>query len=166
MKEIKKTKSGEYMCSACKSAPRVGMYARKWKWKTEKGFLGHRCFNDEKEYAEKRRKELEEQKQKDLALWSTKAIYTIGSEVFYCGYYVTKPTHEPRFNRMVKVRYEEERNYFYHKGIITGLEPNGYKIKGRYVSETDIGTEENTKEMSVRRQKEYNGHVAFSSFCR
>ena len=38
-------------------------------------------------------------------------LYNSGDSVIVSTYIVTKPTHEQRFNRMVRVRYEEERKY-------------------------------------------------------
>ena len=138
MKEIKLTKSGEYMCSACKAAPKTGQWSRKWKWKTEKGFLGHRCYADQqKEMVESdvRSKELEE---KRLAEWISRAKYKIGDDVFYYDYTVSKPTHEWRGSRLVHVRYEEERSYYSAIGTIAGFCIGGYIINNGNIPECNI----------------------------
>jgi len=49
------------------------------------------------------------QKLKDMGLFNP--LYSSGDIVIVSSYVVTKPTHEQRFNRMVRVRYEEERRY-------------------------------------------------------
>lgn len=36
-----------YTCPHCKDAPRRGQWRRSWRWKTEKGFLNHKCYADE-----------------------------------------------------------------------------------------------------------------------
>jgi hypothetical protein len=128
LKEIKLTKSGEYMCSACKAAPHTGQYPRRWKWKTEKGFLGHSCYADEqKNKAESDAKYKKDQEER-LASWISNAKYKVGDTVFYYDYTVSKPTHEWRGSRLVHVRYEEERSYYSSQGTITGFCIGGYTI--------------------------------------
>ena len=47
-----------------------------------------------------------------------------GDKVYLSTHRVTKPTHERRWNRMVRVRYEEERRYYADEFTVSGaLEP-------------------------------------------
>ena len=62
------------------------------------------------------------QKLKDMGLFNP--LYSSGDTVIVSTYVVTKPTHEQRFNRMVRVRYEEERRYTVFDWIIDkAIEP-------------------------------------------
>lgn len=113
--KIIKAKNGYYKCPfRCDS--HSGYPAKKWK--TEKGFRQHmeKCtgkpsyFNKKVEENKIRTKKIEELKK--LCIESGKIPYKIGDTINYYGYYVTKPTHVQKFNRMVRVRYEEERSYY------------------------------------------------------
>lgn len=75
----------------------------------------------ERKAAEKRQREMEEQNRrdqfaKDLELLKERGLFTPiykpGDKVILSTYHVTKPTHEWRFTRWVRVRYEEERRYY------------------------------------------------------
>ena len=99
----------------------------KKKWKTEKGAIKHveSCYMQPKA-VEEREKDKEIQKQKDIVKAGEDKIiyeannlkaqevakYKIGDVIYFVDSYVTKPTHEQRGSRMVKVRYEEVRYYF------------------------------------------------------
>lgn len=62
------------------------------------------------------------QKLKDMGLFNP--LYSSGDKVIVSFYVVTKPTHEQRYNRMVRVRYEEERRYsVFHWIIDKPIEP-------------------------------------------
>lgn len=119
-------KNGGYRCPyKCHSA---GYPAPKWK--TEKGFIRHmetckarpslvkinslKRVNDQLKLAELKQKCLE----------SSLVTFKIGDVIHYVGYYVTKPTHVQRFNKMVRVRYEEERRYYSKSDIITSIDFN------------------------------------------
>ena len=99
------------------------------KWKTEKGFRQHmeKCTG-KPSYKNK----IDEKIFNNIAA-SQKVIDTflidhpIGSKLIISTYYVTKPTHKQRFNRTVRVRYEEERKYFATEITINSITPNsGY----------------------------------------
>lgn len=110
-----KAKSGYYKCPYhCSS----GTGYPTPKWKTEKGFRQHmeKCTGKpsyvKKRYDDnnERNKKIENLKQQCID--SGKIPYKIGDTINYYGYYITKPTHVQKFNRMVRVRYEEERSYY------------------------------------------------------
>lgn len=99
------------------------------KWKTEKGFRQHM----EKCTGKPSYKNKVDQKTLDNIEASKKVIdsflidHPIGSKLIISAYRVTKPTHVQKFNRMVRVRYEEERRYFATEITINSLTPNsGY----------------------------------------
>jgi len=68
---------------------------------------------------------------KESGLFNPK--YKAGDKVILSTYRVTKPTHEKRWNRMVRVRYEEERYYYAQEFTVHGnLEPemrNSYHVE-------------------------------------
>lgn len=52
------------------------------------------------------------------------SIHPFDSRIFISTYQVTKPTHVKKFNRMVRVRYEEERKYFATELTIKSVQPS------------------------------------------
>jgi hypothetical protein len=113
--KIVKAKNGYYKCPYhCSS----GSGYPTPKWKTEKGFRQHmkKCtgkpsyFNKRIEENKIKNEKIIELKKKCID--SGKIPYKIGDTINYYGYHVTKPTHVQKFNRMVRVRYEEERSYY------------------------------------------------------
>jgi hypothetical protein len=124
-KKVKPSRMGFYRCPF--NCHTTGYPAPKWK--TEKGFRQHM----EKCTGKPSHKNKIDQKTLDNIEASKKLIdaflvdHPIGSKLIISTYRITKPTHEQRFNRMVKVRYEEERRYFATEITINSLIPNsGY----------------------------------------
>lgn len=168
MKEIKLTKSGEYMCSACKAAPRIGQYPRKWKWKTEKGFLGHSCYDDAQKNIIAKNEEYKKRQEEALEYWKKNAKYKIGDTFYYYYFYVSKPTHEYRGNRLVRVRYEEKRQYCIGHGSITGIYfVNLYSFGYNHVPESKMFlSETDAKNALFVERKKYIDACNFASMVR
>lgn len=128
-------KQKPYTCEICKKAPPKSGYPRRWKWKTKRGFQNHRCYIDDLKAQQERDEikrvlaEKERCRMKVFDEWTSLGLASrkIGDKIFYTGYNVTKPTHEWRGGqlrgRLVRVRYEEARQYFATNGTITLIEP-------------------------------------------
>ncbi len=95
------------------------------KWKTEAGAIKHigKCYM-RPELAEKRAAEelnqLLKREDENKELLKT-AKYKIGDCVNFLQEYVIKPQYEQRFNRMVRVRYEDECGYRARTQIIKSI---------------------------------------------
>jgi len=124
-KIVKPTKTGIYRCPF--NCQRSGYPALKWK--TEKGFMQHmeKCTG-KPSYKKEVDIRVSENIEKSKKLIDEFLInHPIESSIFISTYYVTKPTHVQKFNRMVRVRYEEERRYYAAEITINSLQPvNGY----------------------------------------
>lgn len=77
------------------------------------------------------RQEREDQFRKKVELLKERGLfnpkYKAGDKVILSTYRVTKPTREKRWNRMVRVRYEEERYYYAQEFTVKCyIEPNSY----------------------------------------
>ena len=123
---------------------------------------------------------------KSRGLFSPK--YKKGDKVFLSLYVVTKPTHQYRYNRLVHVRYEEERKYYSNEFIVEGhIEPQikdfvrvDYCLKhnkkfeityytedGKSFYEANVfGDVKSAEEDAQKRQKEYKKDCDFAAFCR
>lgn len=153
-----------YVCDSCKNAPKLGKFRRRYRWKTEKGFREHRCFADikkEREERDMKQKERDKERKEQNAILLKVRIknhrHKVGDLVYYVNYRITKPTHEFRNNRLVRVRYEEERMYYYSFGTITNIVLSGVIIEGNNVSDDCIfDTEDKAKEMVSHSQNQYN----------
>lgn len=98
----------------------------------------HEADADEKEKRSKQAEEAARQKEIELPQKIQKLKESglfiprlhPGDKVILSTYSVTKPTHEGRWNRMVRVRYEEERRYYADTFTVVGIkEPdNIYEI--------------------------------------
>jgi len=116
---IVKPRGGVYRCPYCKGDSRYPTPT----WKTLKGFESHMkgCGGKPSAVEAKNQRNAEKEaqdairaeKQKELdAIAKDTSPIKIGDKVHLCDYYVSKPTHEQRGNRMMKVRYEEGRVYY------------------------------------------------------
>jgi len=167
------------------------------KYKTEAGYNRHvknNCSVDKNKLAAikvtddmvRRRQEFED----NLLILKEKGLlhskYAVGDTVFASGYYVTKPTHEQRFGRMVRVRYEEERRYYAEKRAVTHvMDPTVldlYKMKqcveknepfevkfliGYNFTCTGLHNSlEEATEYSLKESKSYKESCEFASMCR
>ena len=159
-----------YSCDHCRNAPK-GKYPIRWQWKTERGFLNHRCYKtireEQERMEESRIRSQKERHEKFLA----SAKHKKGEKVWFVGHTVTKPTHEPRGTRMVHVRYEEERRYWCAKGEIVKLEDGLYFVRTDFGMKTGqdrdcFDTEAAAKKEKEYRAKGYSEHCQFASRCR
>ena len=156
-----------FTCEICRKAPTSGKWARKWKWKTEKGLLNHLCWKDIKIAQDKQRKHSEEIQKERLSRRVATAEHKINEFVYFASYSVTKPTHKQRGGRSVKVRYEEERSYRNSSGGIDEIAIGGYIINGLFVRTCNVcSTEQEAIERAGKLRNEYKEHCAFSSFVR
>ena len=135
----------EYKCDICPAEFKTqrGLDNHECRWyckkcrkhfKTQKGYERH-VVNHEKKKERDKQQEIERKErllkfQKDVELLKVRGLfkpkYKPGDKVILSTYAVTKPTHEQRWNRMVRVRYEEERRYFagtFTVGIVIEPEP-------------------------------------------
>lgn len=130
-----------YECQHCKNAPPTTRFRRKYTWKTKRGYENHRCVLDDlAAVAERKQKELERAEAEKEALRQRieTARYKVGNPICYVACTVVAPTHEERWGRMVRVRYEEARWYEGANGIVTGHTMHGYLSGTTFVSENDI----------------------------
>ncbi len=200
-----------YKCNICPAEFKTekGLSNHKCRWfckicgtklTTLKGYNKHleNHSNSETRKKEQQIKQVEAQKQKDeeFAIKYQKLIdmglfnplYNSGDSVIVSTYIVTKPTHEQRFNRMVRVRYEEERRYDVFDWIIDKvIEPtinDLYRINNciemnkqypiqyvtknfKVISESDIFQDRSkAKELSDNNSKQYKDACDFASRCR
>lgn len=144
-----------YKCNICPAEFKTqrGLENHKHRWycsecgkklTTQKGYDRHVARHSEsvsKKVEKDRLLEIERREREDLFrkkvnLLKEKGlfnpIYKQGDKVILSTYRVTKPTHEKRWNRMVRVRYEEERYYYAQEFTVHGhLEPemsNSYQV--------------------------------------
>ena len=200
-----------YKCNICPAEFKTekGLTNHKCRWickicgtklTTSGGYNRHlqNHSNSEKRKKEHQLKQVEEQKQKeqefvikyqklkDMGLFNP--LYISGDTVIVSTYIVTKPTHEQRFNRMVRVRYEEERKYGVFDWIIDKvIEPtindlyrinNCIELKQQYpiryltknfktIPNSDIFQDRNkANEDADSKGKKYTEACDFASICR
>lgn len=179
-KIVKVNKQGYYKCPY-KCGP-SGYPARKWK--TENGFLKHtkECPNrpsvvksNEKEriIAKNIGDKLKQKIIEDLK-------WKIGDEINYVDEIVIKPTHEEKWGRMVRVRYEEVKRFEAKKTIINSIDffPSTYLPNADYVKNNLLcfnskipiyrvySSFEEAKEKAKDYQLKHDDHLRFSSFVR
>jgi hypothetical protein len=156
-----------FECPHCKIAPKNGQWHRTYKWKTERGFNNHECWKDIKIKQDIRNSEIAEEKRIALEKAIAESKYKIGDKVNYVSYTVTKPTHTQMGNRLIHVRYEEERSYWNSFDTIEKIEIGGYIICGRFIKKSDIfDKKEEAYNFSKKSAESYKEHCDFSSFCR
>lgn len=199
-----------YTCSICPAEFKTerGLINHKCRWickcgsklKTKKGYEKHIQNHGKSESVkldrQEKQKAVELQRQKDFyeKLQNLKdmglftPLYKAGDSVIVSSYVVTKPTHEQRFNRMVRVRYEEERSYSVFDMIIDKvLEPSindmwrvghcienntPFPVKYLTTSLKTITDSEIFKDRILanedcdKKRQEYKDHCDFASRCR
>jgi hypothetical protein len=178
--QVKPNKQGVYKCPFKCGNPSY----REPTWKTEKGFRGHmtKCHKRPSFLKDKQEKEaaeiaaFEPIRNKILATINLK----VGDKIAVVKEWVVKPTHEKRFNRMVRVRYEAVKRF---EGIeitvnkidvrptthITSIE----QIKNTFLYINDeyhlsdiCPSLENAKVIAIAKQKNYDEACEFASQCR
>lgn len=200
-----------YRCDICPSKFKTekGLLNHKCRWHckicgtkltTLKGYNKHLDNHSNLEIIkqEKEIKQAQLQKQKEdeftikyrklIEIGLFKPLYNSGDSVIVSTYIVTKPTHEKRFNRMVRVRYDEERKYDVFDWVIDNvIEPTindlyrinncielnkkypiTYLTKNLYIiSESNIYQDRvKASENALIKGKEYKDACDFASRCR
>lgn len=152
----------KYKCSICPAEFKTqrGLDNHKHRWicptcgaklKTATGYERHVKRHETKSDERKRLEQLSSQyednvnklikKMKDSGLFVPK--YKPEDKVILSTYRVTKPTHEQRGNRIVHVRYEEERYYYADTFTVTGVnEPKPHGVNTLYLVEKTIKNKE------------------------
>jgi len=166
-------------------------------YRTQKGYEKHTSTNCGSDLAKEKELARAEQVRKDEESLQ-KMIYDLkvrdglfnpkyqpGDEVIASWYVVTKPTHELRYKRWVRVRYEEERRYFCGKrqvfGILEPTESDRYNILNCLKNQTqfpvryDFGgvnvtgiheTLDEAFDFSNAERQRYKDACDFASMCR
>ena len=151
-----KIESMSYKCDACPAEFKTqrGLENHKHRWfcsecgkklTTKNGYDRHVARHSESvskktekdRLLEIEKREREDQFRKKVELLKEKGlfnpIYKQGDKVILSTYRVTKPTHEKRLNRIVRVIYEEERYYYAQEFTARGhIEPemrNSYQVE-------------------------------------
>jgi hypothetical protein len=200
-----------YKCNICPAEFKTekGLSNHKCRWNckicgtkltTQKGYNRHldNHSNVDTKIKEKALKQAEEAKRKEVEFFEKYQIlkelnlftplFNSGDNVIISTYVVTKPTHEQRFNRMVRVRYEEERRYSVFDWVIEkAIEPTindlyrinhciekkeQYPIRyltknNKVISPLDIYQDrDKANEDSVNKNKSYKEACEFASMCR
>lgn len=149
------------------------------KWKTISGFMAHmkKCTMrpsavEAREKEKEKRHEIEiikaiefEEKRK---IEIDKSPHKIGDTIHYVGIEVVKPTHEWRFTRWVRVRYNEVRKYHARTGIIKSHDYTKYGLiyNGHIELQNIFSTLEEAKRVATERQAGYNEFVDESDLLR
>lgn len=160
-------KSGKYKCPyRCQNS---GFPAQSWK--TEEGFKRHMASCTCSPSARQRQAANDASAAEDARAKCEAAAaelgLKVGDKIFYTGYTVTKPMHENRFGRLVRIRYEEGRSYF---GAAVTVESFGWAgalvINGR-ISVRDVCTSlADAQAKAQAAQLQYDSHVEHSAACR
>lgn len=136
------------------------------KWKTEKGARKHyeSCSRRTKVVAERTAMETKK-REEAVAL----AKHKIGDFVHFVREIILKDTHERRFNRMVRVRYEPVKRFDWGtaeiKSICSTATGAVYYNGGIWESDLYPAAEE-AKAAAESRQKAWDEHVEFARMCR
>jgi len=139
------------------------------KWKTEKGAIKHvnNCAMqpekvEEREAIEEKR--LSDQAEKDR-ITLLEAKHKIGETISFIHERVIKPTHEQRFNRMVKVRYEAECTYTARTATIKSISiVQGAVCYNGYIYNRDI-RDDFFSEIEKEAAKMRVDHLAWLKTC-
>jgi hypothetical protein len=177
--QVKPSKNGVYKCPfKCGNSS-----YREPTWKTEKGFRGHmaKCHKRPSYLKDKQEKEateiaaFEPIRNEILASIDIK----IGDKIAVIKEWIVKPTHEQRFNRMVRVRYEAVKRFEGTEVIVNKIDvrpstlPNKEWIKNQclYINDEfrlmDICPSlDKAKERAKEQQIAYDAACELSSQCR
>lgn len=143
------------------------------KWKTEAGVRRHMetCAQRPEQVAAREaaaKARAEQEKQRKAAALAA-ARFKVGDEIHCVRMYVRKPTHEKQRGRMVRVRYEEEREYSAATLQVTSVTWSTMEgiLYNHSASEGDIfdSLEEARKQARIR-QDGYNEHCRLADECR
>ena len=158
---VKPDKHGFYRCPyACGDAR---FPARKWK--TEAGFRKHMEACLQRPSLVKARAEAdEERKAEALAACPLR----IGQRIFYVQRIVVQGTHETRFGRSVKVRYEERLRFEAREAVVESLDWNGQSVvfnrqTNPYYVAKDM---DQARKWADEFQRGHEEHLRISAECR
>lgn len=167
-KTIPPGKDGRYKCPF----PCGGSGYPKPKYKTMAGFLKH--LESCKATPSAKQKAAEQAKVDEVArtVVRNKAFaecpYQVGDTIHYWYETVTKPTHVRRFDRMVRVRYEEEKLFRAYTSTIADIGFDGRDIV--FNRNVRIGqicpTQDEAEFIAKTKQNSWDEHVRFSAECR
>lgn len=178
-KQVKPNKHGIYRCPF--NCGNSGYPAPTWK--TEKGFRKHMttCPKRPSYLKDKQDKEAAEQaafepiRAEILASLDIK----VGDKIAVVKEWIIKPTHELRFNRMVRVRYEAVKRFEGLEIIINKIEvrpsqmtnieyikSNCLYINDEYRLSDIVSSLKDAKEKAIQSQKSYDEACEFASQCR
>lgn len=163
-----KPKGGAYRCPyACGDS----RYPQP-KYKTEKGFIKHlnSCRLNPELVKKRENEKLEQAKimEEKINNIISKCNRKIGDKIFYVQEIITRPTHENRFGRMVRVRYEAEKIFRARESIIETIGSDGFSlVYNSEIRESEIKpTFADAQECADKNKKSYDEHVKFSQDCR
>lgn len=154
------------------------------KWKTEKGFQQHikKCHKRPSLIKSRQEEETNDrllfEKMKEEII--STLPYKIGQKLFYVKEIIVKPTHVMKFNRMVKVRYEEEKDFQAREDELKyidvqypGFVPKEVETLKFYVRLNGFikisslcQNMEEAKKKASDDMKSYKEYCDFASFCR
>lgn len=165
---VKPDKRGFYRCPyACGDAR---FPARKWK--TEAGFRKHMGECGYRPSAVKARLTADEARKAADEIRKAEALatcpYKIGQRIHYVREVILKPTHEPRFGRMARVRYEAVKRFDACEAVIESIGWNGQWVFINYGIDPwwIVDSAEAARTKAAEAQRAYDEHVRFSEFCR
>jgi len=147
----------------------------KKKWKTEKAAIRHvhACYLQPEAIKEREENAAikKEQQEKEASINNKKAQeiakYKVGEMVYYVDYYVTKPTHEQRGSRMVKVRYEEERRYIAKSAVIETITGSDKAVwYNGCIPQSGVMTWKEAEKQAAEIQKAHLESNDFAARCR
>ncbi len=142
------------------------------KYKTEQGFIKHLngCRLNPDLLKKRADEKLEQEKvmQEKIKTIVDGCNRKIGDKIFYVQEITTKPTHENRFGRMVRVRYEAEKYFSAREAFIEAIGSDGFSlVYNGFIREIEIkSTHAEAQEYAKKRQSSYDEHVKFSQDCR
>lgn len=162
-----KPKAGTYTCPfGCgpKGYP-------KSKWRTEKGFRKHMesCGNSPSATVRASERESAQQAEREIKKVAAQTGFgkTIGDPIFYVQMRVTAPTHAQKFGRMVRVRYEELREYEPRSGMIESFGYDHSLYINHGIRPADLcESMEAARVEATKRRAAYQEHLDFSAMCR
>jgi hypothetical protein len=178
-KQVKPSKHGVYRCPfKCGSSG----YPEPT-WKTEKGFRKHMTTCTKRPSFQKDKQEKEAAEIAAFEPIRSEILASIdikiGDKIAVVKEWIVKPTHEQRFNRMVRVRYEAVKRFEGIEIVVNKLDvrpstmTNKEWIKSQcfYINDEfrliDICTSlEKAKERAIEQQKSYEDACKFASDCR
>lgn len=142
------------------------------KWTTQAGYDAHmaKCPKSPEAVARKLAEfEVDDAKKKaDQLEIIARAKYAIGDTINFVGYRVVKPTHEEKFGRMARVRYEEVRAYYAATYTVRTIRVSwGSAVYNNDIMPSNIyPTLEDAQKAAEDRQRGHDEALKFARECR